>query len=657
MDNNKKPLKLILFYAFLLIYLEIILRIFTIGAIGFRDLLIIGLFSISFGIIIFTLVDLFKSKAKYIISSIIIFLTTVLFASQLVYYKIFKMFYIIYSVGKAGQVFEFWREALSGITQSILPIILLFLPFFISIIFRKKLFYPGRSRIGYKLILVVLIVAFHVLGLVRVHADGKDPNTAYDVYYRTNFPLLSVEKLGLMTSMRLDVQRKLTGWSPHLSVDAPIPTDEDPIEEPIDEEPEVVIEYNTMDIDFDELIASEDDSGIIDMHNYFKNVPPTAKNEYTGIYEGYNLIFITAEGFSHYAIHEELTPTLYKMQQEGYNFTNFYTPIWEVSTLDGEYVATTGLIPKSGVWSYTESSDNYMSFSMGNQLKSLGYKTVAYHNHTYNYYNRDLSHPNMGYDYKGVGNGLTLNKVWPASDLEMMEKTIDEYIDSQPFHAYYMTVSGHLRYTFEGNSMAAKNRHLVKDLPYSEHVKAYLACQIELDRALEYLLMRLEEAGIADKTLIALSSDHYPYGLEKEEIDEIAGHPVEENFELYKNSFLLYTAGMEPETINKPASSLDIIPTLSNLLGLEYDSRLLMGRDIFSDSDPLVIFLNRSFITDKGYYDSRTREFTSRIGEEVSDDYINYMINLVNAKFYHSAKILETDYYSKIFENAGEGVQ
>ena len=114
---------------------------------------------------------------------------------------------------------------------------------------------------------------------------------------------------------------------------------------------------------------------------------------------------------------------------------------------------------------------------------------------------------------------------------------------------------------------------------------------------------------------------------------------------------------MEPETINKPASSLDIIPTLSNLLGLEYDSRLLMGRDIFSDSDPLVIFLNRSFITDKGYYDSRTREFTSRIGEEVSDDYINSMINLVNAKFYHSAKILETDYYYKVLRKSGEGVQ
>ena len=37
-------------------------------------------------------------------------------------------------------------------------------------------------------------------------------------------------------------------------------------------------------------------------------------------------------------------------------FDNFYTPLWGVSTSDGEYVTTTGLIPKSGVWSYSLSS-------------------------------------------------------------------------------------------------------------------------------------------------------------------------------------------------------------------------------------------------------------------------------------------------------------
>nr|WP_239534029.1 LTA synthase family protein [Thalassobacillus pellis] len=387
------------------------------------------------------------------------------------------------------------------------------------------------------------------------------------------------------------------------------------------------------------------------MHRYFSNVEPTEKNNYTGKYKGYNLIFITAESFSPYAVHKEVTPTLYKLVNKGYNFPNFYNPSWGVSTSDGEYVACTSLLPKSGVWSFFKSGDNHMPFAMGNQLKQLGYKTVAYHNHTHSYYRRDISHPNMGYAYKGIGNGLDVKKTWPASDLEMMVKTNPEYINSQPFHAYYMTVSGHMQYNFQGNNMAAKNKKYVDDLPYSEQAKAYLATQVELDRALEHLLEQLEQKGIADQTLIALSADHYPYGLDKETIDELAGHPVEENFELYKSPFILYTKGMKPVTIDKPASSLDIIPTLSNLLGLGYDSRLLMGRDIFSDADPLVPFLNKSFITEKGRYNSITREFTPAKGIKVDEEYLKQIAAEVERKFYFSAKILETDYYRKVLAN------
>mgnify|MGYP001229612181 FL=1 len=106
---------------------------------------------------------------------------------------------------------------------------------------------------------------------------------------------------------------------------------------------------------------------------------------------------------------------------------------------------------------------------------------------------------------------------------------------------------------------------------------------------------------------------------------------------------------MEPETITKPASSLDILPTLSNLLGLEYDSRLMMGRDIFSDSAPLVVFLNRSFMTDQGMYHSETEQFIPFDGP-VSEEYIEYMKATVQAKFYYSAKILETNYYRKVMD-------
>lgn len=105
------------------------------------------------------------------------------------------------------------------------------------------------------------------------------------------------------------------------------------------------------------------------MHEYFAKVDPSKKNEYTGKYKGKNLIFITAEGFSPYAVNRDLTPTLYKMQEEGFKFKNFYTPLWGVSTTDGEYVACTGLLPKEGIWSFYKSSDNYLPFAMGNQLK------------------------------------------------------------------------------------------------------------------------------------------------------------------------------------------------------------------------------------------------------------------------------------------------
>jgi len=342
----------------------------------------------------------------------------------------------------------------------------------------------------------------------------------------------------------------------------------------------------------------------------------------------------------------------YPMANNGYVFNNFYNPVWGVSTSDGEYVATTGLIPKAGVWSLPVSGENYMPYTMGNHLRPLGYKTLAFHNHTYSYYKRNISHPNMGYDYYGVGNGLVMDNRWPRSDLQMMEITVDRYIDSQPFHTYYMTVSGHLLYTFTGNSMAAKNKAVVENLPYSSNVRAYLATQVEFDRAMEYLLKRLREAGIADKTLIAISADHYPYGLQPEEINELAGFTVDKTFEQYRSKFILYVDGMEsPVVIDKPVSSLDIIPTIANLMGLDYDSRLYMGQDMFSDNQPLIIFVDRSFITEKGRYSAKTKTFYWNDGYAEDEQYVKNMIKYVNAKFFYSAKILEQDYYQIVLGN------
>lgn len=638
---------MLIYFVISLFYLETILRA-SLGEAFFSSGFLISLiFSVPFAFLSYIICTGFSSSANYVLTLVLMVLWALIFASQILYYKLFKTFYTLFSAGNAGQIIEFWRDILALMANNILWIVLAFIPCISLIWLKRSLIFAGISM-KTRVILICGAIVLHIIGVAIICSGGRTQYSAYDLYFNNDHPVMSVKKLGLITYMRLDTQRLIFGWSPKLAEPKEIS-----IEPPIDiiDKPEPIIKeikYNTLDIDFVDLISNEKNEAIKNMHHYFMNVEPTKKNDYTGKFKGYNLILITAESFSPYAVHKDVTPTLYKMVHEGYYFTDFYTPIWGVSTSDGEYVACTGLIPKRGVWSFYISGKKSMPYVLGNQLKKLEYTTKAYHNNTYTYYKRNISHPNMGYEYKGVGNGLDIKKSWPASDLEMMEKTIPEYIGSVPFHTYYMTVSGHMRYNFSGNAMAAKNKKFVENLSYSEACKAYIACQIELDRALEYLLNKLEEAGIADKTLIALSSDHYPYSLDLKDIDELAGHKVERDFELYKNNFILYAKGMEPVTIDKPCSSLDILPTISNLMGLDYDSRLLMGKDIFSDAEPLVIFENKSFITDKGRYNSVKGVFTPNPGVEVDEDYINSIKDIVDSKFYYSAKILETDYYKYV---------
>jgi phosphoglycerol transferase MdoB-like AlkP superfamily enzyme len=404
---------------------------------------------------------------------------------------------------------------------------------------------------------------------------------------------------------------------------------------------------NTLDIDFDALTASAPNQTIRGMHAYFRQVKPTLQNKYTGMFRGKNLIWICAESFSSWAIDPLKTPTLARLAKEGFIFTNFYNPLWYVSTSDGEYTTTTGLIPKTGVWSFSLSGRKRMPFAMGRQLAKLGYKTRAYHNHSYRYYDRHISHPNMGYDYKGVGNGLVVTDQWPESDLEMMEVTLPEYIGDGLFHTYYMTVSGHLGYNFLGNMMAVKHKKDVEDLPYSEAPRAYIACNMELDQAVGYLIERLAAAGKLDDTLIVLSNDHYPFRLTMQELGELQGAPVDESFERFHTTLIIWNSAMKtPVVVDKPCDPIDILATLSNLMGLAYDSRLLMGRDILDDTaEGLVVFENHSWITEKGRYNIKTNTFTPVPGAVIEDGYVAETMNRVNLMFDYSAKILETDYY------------
>jgi phosphoglycerol transferase MdoB-like AlkP superfamily enzyme len=212
-----------------------------------------------------------------------------------------------------------------------------------------------------------------------------------------------------------------------------------------------------------------------------------------------------------------------------------------------------------------------------------------------------------------------------------------------------MTVSGHLEYNFGGNNMASKNRSLVQNMKNSEAVKAYMATQIEFDRSMELLLKRLEKANLIDDTLIVIAPDHYPYGLSKEQLNERSKTDRSDKFENYHTTLIMYNPTLRQREINTVISSIDIVPTLYNLFGLEYDSRLLMGRDIFSEEEHIVILSDRSWITDKGKYNSVNGKFTPfDKNEKVDKDYINKINSTVNKKVSMSALILDKNYYKTL---------
>lgn len=662
---------LFLFLWLSLLYTSILVRATTISGAFFKQGLYLSVFfSVTPALLVFIITTFTKNRK--VNRGIVIGYSALVFGlyvSQFVYYKVFAQYYTAVSMGNAKQGFGFMGTIITTVASNIVVILLLMLPLLFVIFLGKRFFtFKGVPNVMRTAVLVVLLVVFHIFTVLWLPIwGGTKPMSPYEMYRHTYDVVQSAEKLGLGTAFRLDMKWAIFGGpkSDSLDLDLDVPDEsEDPSDTQEPQDTEAPGEttpaptepaYNVLDIDFDTLIASGADSDVRDLHAYFDSVSPTKKNDHTGMFEGCNLIQFTCEGFYYLAIDPELTPTLYKMQTEGMNFTNFYTPIWGVSTSDGEYVHLTGTIPKAGVWSFyrTGEQKNYMPLTMCAQLKNLGYCAYAYHNNQFDYYDRDLSHPNMGYIYKGMGNGLEtmgVTKTWPESDLEMIEATTEEYIHQQPFHAYYMTVSGHLGYTFEGNAMSRKNRELVADLPYSDNVKAYLATQIELDRALEELLKRLDEAGVAENTVIVMTADHYPYGLTNDEISELLGHEVEDNFEKYRNACIIYKKGMTPETIDWACSSLDVLPTLSNLFGVDFDSRLYMGHDVFSNASPLIIFQTRSWITDKCFYNYYTGKVTPINGAEITDDYISRINKIVANKFTVSAKILELDYWRELFK-------
>ena len=676
---HKLPFHTTIYFIGLVLYLELLFHGYHFGLGNIHTLRVI-LFAGLIGGLLSLVTSVFPKIINHILTIALTVLLCIIFIVQFLHYSVFKHFLAFFGMLQyTNQAADNFDTVWLNMKSHALMMFLFLLPIILVSVFAHRLLNLNKRNWKQSLIIFGSILITYVGSIFGMKFLAGDTYSAFEMYRYYTSVDMAVEKLGVCETFLVDTRQGIAGklgfeddLQFHMASNSSSATShtkepeadknvsasdtdtastEESTEEIIDTSP------NVIDIDFNKIAEESGNASVASLCEYFNTLEPTKKNEYTGMFEGFNVIEITAEGFSGYALDSNLFPTLSMMANEGFVFENYYSPLWYGSTLGGEYANLMGSMPKNGGYlslSHGAANGNNFLFALGNQMKAIGYDTYAFHNNSSTYYDRNITHPHLGYTWIANGTGLEpqVNEwgttLWPQSDLVMIQDTFDKYTTKQPFHLYYMTVSGHVVYSFGGNAMSQKNQDIVANLPYTETTRAYLAAQYELELAMAELIQELKDNGLYENTVIILTGDHVPYD-NMEILDELAGHELEDNFEAYKSTLMIWSGAIEaPIKVRKPCSSIDILPTVSNLLGLEYDSRLIIGQDILSDSPGLVMFANRSFITDDFSYNASNGTITSFDGSEISDEQLSEMRAFVANKFTAADAITEYDFYKYV---------
>ncbi len=661
-------LKYALIYLVPLLYWELLLR----TQIGFKNTTFYFLlFLPAEAMFLATLTGWLKPKYNRILTPVVLLLPFAFYVSQLIYFRIFGSVFSISMIGLgANAVGNFGWALWSTVKESVGWILLCLLPIvaavFLSLCAPKGFF--KRCHPLTHLASLLKTVVLWLLAVLLLLPFGTGDGSAYGAY---SSPYIdsdtAADRLGVLTNSVVEVGYKLFGSSKADNNDILL-TPSVPDTPPVEQKPEIDTSPNVIEgLDFNALKNLTDDEGKQKLCEYYAGISGTNKNEHTGLLKDYNLIYICAEAFSKYAIDPDVTPTLYKMSQGGFVLNNYYNS-FKNTTTNGEFAFMTGLWPDvsreadagSTAGSFAQSAKKLIPFALGNMFENSGVKAYSYHNYKGYYYSRNKTHPNLGYSsarFMGGENGMKFTTSWPSSDYEMLQQSVDDFINNEQFHAYYMTFSGHGPYS-EDNPVAQKNikkvRELLNDRELPKAAEYYLAANYELEMAMEYLLTRLEQAGKKDNTLIVISGDHYPYYLRDNALQALAGKEVEPNIEKYKSTCIMWCGGIEPVQVDTPCCNVDILPTVLNLFGFKYDSRLLPGTDIFSTTTHIAMLYNKSFVTDKVKYNSQNGKAewlptADGMSDEEKQQYLDYCIAVTKSRYTASLELMSEDYFRFVF--------
>lgn len=411
------------------------------------------------------------------------------------------------------------------------------------------------------------------------------------------------------------------------------------------------------DTKWEELINNETNTTLNTLNKYFINNKITDENEYTGLYKDKNLIVIMMESVNDIIINKEDYPNFYKLYSEGWHWENNYSPRNSCSTGNNEMSGMTSLYSIYNTCTANIYKDNTYFESIFNLFNKNNYYTFSAHDYSEHYYYRHIIHSNMGSQkYYGVEElGIAYSsqyKNW-ASDEDFMKVVNDiiNNVDSDKFMTWLTTVSSHQPYYYssiEGD----KYLSLYDNLDLKIDLKRYKSKLKILDNALGILIDGLTASGKLDDTVIVLFGDHYPYGLSTNTINSVLDYDTGVDYESERVPFVIYNSKMEPKVFKEYTSYVNILPTVANLFGLNYDPRLYMGTDLLSkDYKSLVVFADGSWKNEYAYYNASKSDIEYFTDKTYSIEELQQINNNISNKINMSSLAIKNNYFNYLYSS------
>ena len=605
-------------------------------------LLRILLFDMSFAALLMTLAQFRFTKITKVILVIITLLCAIYATAQLGFITFLGNYISFKNAGQATKVTEYIIEFIKFLKPTAL--LTLIFPCFYA-------FYQIKEKSEIKLTvkqfaLTLMISLISYTGAISTITS----DSLMKIYKNPTFIETALREFGTQRFMFRDLITLMIPVEEETPVIEVITPEETP--EPM--EPVIeTIDYsrNINDTLWIEAKDAEEKENIRQLDEYLMSRTITDKNEMTGFFEGKNLIYIMIEAFDYIAIDETLTPTLYMMQQQGWDFNNYFTPKYSCTTGESEFIALTSLVPSSSVCTPNSYSKNTFTNSILTLFKNAGYAVTAYHNWEDEFYDRRELYENMGItEYYNIDQmNFKIIQGWQSDD-ELMKEAIPHFINEDKFMAHIVTSGMHFPYDMDstlGNRYMNEINAVYPD--YDTAIKRYISKSMELDKAMNTLLTELENAGKLEDTVIVMFADHHPLKTSISTLVEYTNE-FDRSYGLNedKTPMIIYNASAEEKDIDTPCSTFDLIPTVANLFNLNYDPRLYVGTDIFSTDENTVIFTNGDWISTYGWYKASESTFYNfDDSNPASEKWIENQNKKVSNAFSTSLLIYKTDYFKK----------